>query len=57
MLFRSLGVARVSVGGAFAYAAFAGAIDAATELRDRGTYGYLQRTGEGARAVREAFAG
>jgi 2-methylisocitrate lyase-like PEP mutase family enzyme len=37
---RSVGVARVSVGGAFAYAALAGLMDAALEFRDDGTYGY-----------------
>ncbi|MCU1455782.1 MAG: hypothetical protein JWN46_3928 [Acidimicrobiales bacterium] len=36
----SIGVARISVGGAFAYAALAGLVSAATELRDQGTYGY-----------------
>ncbi len=41
----SLGVARISVGGAFTYAALAGLVDAATELRDRGTYGYWDRVG------------
>jgi 2-methylisocitrate lyase-like PEP mutase family enzyme len=34
------GVARISVGGAFLYAAYAGLIEAATELRDSGSYGY-----------------
>jgi 2-methylisocitrate lyase-like PEP mutase family enzyme len=51
-----LGVARVSVGGAFAFAALAGAIDAALELRDSGTYGYWDRV-VGARAsIRDAFS-
>ncbi len=36
-----LGVARVSVGGAFAYAALGALIEAARELRTAGTYGYL----------------
>jgi len=42
-----LGVARVSVGGAFAYAALGALIEAARELRTAGTYGYLSsaRTG------------
>lgn len=39
----SAGVARVSVGGAFAFAALAGLVDAATELRHEGTYGYWER--------------
>jgi 2-methylisocitrate lyase-like PEP mutase family enzyme len=51
-----LGVARVSVGGAFAFAALGALYDAATELRDSGTYGYLERSAAGGRAAREAFA-
>ena len=35
-----LGAARISVGGSFAWVAYAAMIDAATELRDAGTYGY-----------------
>jgi len=30
-------------------------VEAATELRDQGTYGYLARTGEGRKAVQAAF--
>jgi 2-methylisocitrate lyase-like PEP mutase family enzyme len=51
----SLGVARVSVGGAFAFAALGALCEAAEELRDRGTYGYLERAGSGIRAARTAF--
>jgi 2-methylisocitrate lyase-like PEP mutase family enzyme len=51
------GVARVSVGGAFAFAALAAVVDAARELREAGTAGYLDRTAAGVRAVREAFGG
>ena len=50
-----LGVARVSVGGAFAFAALGALYEAAQELRDRGTYGYFERTAAGARAARSAF--
>jgi 2-methylisocitrate lyase-like PEP mutase family enzyme len=50
-----IGVARVSVGGAFAYAALNAAIDAALELRDRGTYGYLERSATGRTAIQAAF--
>ena len=50
-----LGVARVSVGGAFAFAAIAALVDAATELRDEGTYNYAKASGAGARAARKAF--
>ena len=53
----SLGVARVSVGGAFAFAALGALREAAEELRDRGTYGYLERTANGVRAARSAFGG
>ena len=35
-----MGVARISVGGSFTWAAYAALIAAATELRDAGTYGY-----------------
>ena len=50
------GVARVSVGGAFAAVAYAALIDAATELRDEGTYAYLQAARAGGGAMRAAFA-
>ena len=53
----SLGVARISVGGAFAFAALAALAEAAEELRDQGTYGYLERARAGGRAARSAFAG
>lgn len=45
------GVSRVSVGGALAFAALGALVDAATELRDKGTYGYLANTATGRRAV------
>jgi 2-methylisocitrate lyase-like PEP mutase family enzyme len=51
----SLGVARVSVGGAFAFAALGAVVEAAEELRDRGTFGYLERSAVGGRAARRAF--
>jgi 2-methylisocitrate lyase-like PEP mutase family enzyme len=51
----ALGVSRVSVGGAFAFAALGALCEAAEELRDRGTYGYLERSGVGLRAARSAF--
>lgn len=51
----SLGVGRVSVGGAFAFAALGALVEAADELRDQGTYGFAKRAGAGARAVRAAF--
>jgi 2-methylisocitrate lyase-like PEP mutase family enzyme len=51
----ALGVARISVGGAFAYAAFAGLVDAATELKERGTYGYWTAVGAARGRVTDAF--
>jgi 2-methylisocitrate lyase-like PEP mutase family enzyme len=51
------GVSRVSVGGAFAYAALGALVDAATELRDKGTYGYLANSATGRRAVQRAMLG
>jgi 2-methylisocitrate lyase-like PEP mutase family enzyme len=50
-----LGVSRISVGGHFAFAAIAGLVEAATELRDRGTYGFAEASRNGARAARDAF--
>jgi 2-methylisocitrate lyase-like PEP mutase family enzyme len=49
------GVARVSVGGAFAFAALGAVVEAATELRQAGTYGYLERAGAGRTAAVSAF--
>jgi 2-methylisocitrate lyase-like PEP mutase family enzyme len=49
------GVARISVGGAFAFAALGAVVEAATELRDQGTYGYLKRTRAGGAAAKAAF--
>jgi 2-methylisocitrate lyase-like PEP mutase family enzyme len=40
-----LGVKRISVGSAFGMVAMAAVVDAATELRDQGTYGFWTRTG------------
>lgn len=48
------GVRRVSVGGAFAYAAYAGLVDAATELRGDGTYGWFEPVGKGMKAFKGA---
>jgi 2-methylisocitrate lyase-like PEP mutase family enzyme len=50
-----LGVSRISVGGAFAFAALGAAAQAAQELRERGTYGYADLAAVGLRAAREAF--
>jgi 2-methylisocitrate lyase-like PEP mutase family enzyme len=47
-----VGVSRVSVGGALAFAALGALVDAAVELRDKGTYGYLEGSAVGRRALR-----
>jgi 2-methylisocitrate lyase-like PEP mutase family enzyme len=49
------GVSRISVGGAFAFAAYGAAAAAGRELMESGTYGYWETAGLGAQAVREAF--
>jgi 2-methylisocitrate lyase-like PEP mutase family enzyme len=50
-----LGVARISVGGAFAYAAFGAVVEASRELRESGTYGFWSLAGPGGKAARAAF--
>ncbi len=50
-----LGVARISVGGALAFSAIGGWIDAARELREQGTYGYFEQMAEGGKAARQAL--
>jgi 2-methylisocitrate lyase-like PEP mutase family enzyme len=51
-----LGVARISVGGAFAFAAIDALVQAGRELREHGTYDYAGRAASGARAAVEAFS-
>jgi 2-methylisocitrate lyase-like PEP mutase family enzyme len=53
----ALGVARVSVGGGFAFAAIGAVVEAARELQEQGTYEFWQRAGVGFRAARSAFDG
>ncbi len=50
-----IGIKRISVGGAFAFAAYAGLIAAASEFRDLGTTGYLTEAAMGRSAAGEAF--
>ena len=50
-----LGVARISVGGAFAWVALAAVVDAAHELLEHGTYGFLDRVASGREVARAAF--
>lgn len=52
----SVGVRRISLGGAFAFAALGAVVAAANELRGQGTYGYWQSAKLGAKAARSAFA-
>jgi 2-methylisocitrate lyase-like PEP mutase family enzyme len=49
------GVRRISVGGAFAYAALGAVVEAARELREEGTYGFWKGAAIGARAARSAY--
>jgi 2-methylisocitrate lyase-like PEP mutase family enzyme len=50
------GVARISVGGAFAYTALGAVVEAARELLEQGTYSYWTRAQAGSAAVRAAFS-
>lgn len=50
------GVSRISVGGAFAFAALGAVVRASRELLDEGTYGFWEQAGPGASAARAAFA-
>ena len=50
------GAARVTVGGALAYAALGAVVEMATELREAGTAGYGRLSAIGAKAARSAFA-
>jgi 2-methylisocitrate lyase-like PEP mutase family enzyme len=51
----ALGVSRVSIGGAFAFVALGALVEAASELREDGTYAFLERARVGAKAARAAF--
>jgi 2-methylisocitrate lyase-like PEP mutase family enzyme len=53
----SAGVGRVSVGGAFAFAALGTLVEAARELSEQGTYTYWERARTGATRARAAFGG
>jgi 2-methylisocitrate lyase-like PEP mutase family enzyme len=50
-----LGVARISVGGAFLFAALGALVTAGRELLDEGTYGFWQQARVGRTVVDEAF--
>jgi 2-methylisocitrate lyase-like PEP mutase family enzyme len=49
------GVARISVGGGFAFAALGAVVAAANELREQGTYDWRAGAAAGAVAARRAF--
>ena len=49
------GVSRISVGGWFAFSALAALIEAATELREHGTYAYIDAARQGAAVAATAF--
>jgi 2-methylisocitrate lyase-like PEP mutase family enzyme len=49
------GVRRISVGGTFAFAAYGALAEAARELREQGSYGYLTAARAGREAVQAAF--
>ncbi|HXQ60221.1 MAG TPA: isocitrate lyase/phosphoenolpyruvate mutase family protein [Acidimicrobiales bacterium] len=51
----SVGVARISVGGGFAFTALGAVVQAAHEFLDEGTYGFRELAGPGAAAARAAF--
>ena len=50
-----LGVSRISVGGAFAFAALGTLVEAGRELREQGTYGFLEQSRLGAGFASEAL--
>ena len=51
-----LGVRRISVGQAFAYRGYGATVEAARELLEDGTYGFMDLAGIGVKVGREAFA-
>jgi len=51
------GVARISVGGAYAFVAYAALVEAATELKDSGTYDAIRRIGEARKTIATALTG
>jgi 2-methylisocitrate lyase-like PEP mutase family enzyme len=51
----AVGVKRVSIGGAFAFAAIGAVVEAARELSEEGTYSFWERASTGVQAARSAF--
>jgi 2-methylisocitrate lyase-like PEP mutase family enzyme len=52
----ALGVSRISVGGAIAVAAYGAAINAVTELRERGTTSYFELAAVARPVIGKAFS-
>jgi 2-methylisocitrate lyase-like PEP mutase family enzyme len=50
------GVRRISVGGTFAFAGLGAVTEAARELIEKGTYGYLEQSDVGLKSARAAFS-
>jgi 2-methylisocitrate lyase-like PEP mutase family enzyme len=53
----SAGVARISVGGSFAFVAYGAMVEVATELRERGTVTYPEGLSEARKIFAQAFSG
>lgn len=51
----ALGVSRISVGGAFAFAALGALVEAGRELLEQGTYGYADRARAARPTINQAF--
>ena len=51
----AIGVARISVGGAFAFTALGALVEASREVLDHGTYGFWHLAGTGRKAAGTAF--
>jgi 2-methylisocitrate lyase-like PEP mutase family enzyme len=51
----AVGVARISIGGAFAFVALGALVEAATELLEAGTVSSWERAGRGVAASKAAF--
>ena len=56
ILLASLGVRRISVGGAFAFAGLGAVVEAAREFLGDGTYGFMELARSGGTATRPAFS-
>jgi 2-methylisocitrate lyase-like PEP mutase family enzyme len=50
-----IGAARISVGGSFTWVAYAAFVEAATELKEKGTYSYGERLGDARKIINAAL--